>query len=56
MQCEGLPSLTRWVLGFGGDAVPLAPKELVENVKYRADKILQAISDDQRKNKGQVVP
>ena len=32
MQCEGLPSLTRWVLGFGGQAIPLAPRELIDAV------------------------
>lgn len=41
MKCEGLISLTRWVLGFYGDAVPLTPPELI-NAVTREVKKLQA--------------
>ena len=43
MQCEGLSSLTRWVLGFGGDAVPLAPPELVADVRAKGRAIMAGL-------------
>lgn len=44
MQCEGIPSLTRWVLSFGGDAVPLAPPELVYDVRDKSARIIQNLA------------
>jgi proteasome accessory factor B len=32
MEAAGLPEIAAWVAGFGGDARPVAPKELVEEV------------------------
>jgi len=44
MQVEGLPSVVRWVLGFGGEAVPLAPIRLVTEVKSAASTIQKALA------------
>jgi predicted DNA-binding transcriptional regulator YafY len=36
-----LAEVQRWVLGWGGDAKVIQPKELVENIKLVAKKILE---------------
>jgi predicted DNA-binding transcriptional regulator YafY len=46
LQCEGIPSLVRWILGFGGDATPLAPPELVREVAERAKKIVASVDNE----------
>lgn len=40
---EGLHSVTRWVLGFGGHAKPLAPPELVKRVLRDARAIVKLL-------------
>jgi len=44
MRVEGLPSVARWVLGFGGDAIPLQPPQLVDEVRQAAQLIERALS------------
>ena len=44
LQCEGLPSLTRWVLGFGGEAVPLSPPTLIRDVREKSAHIVQELA------------
>jgi predicted DNA-binding transcriptional regulator YafY len=42
MTLSSLPEVQRWILGWGGHAVPTAPPELVEMVRAAACAILQA--------------
>jgi predicted DNA-binding transcriptional regulator YafY len=41
LKLSGLAEVQRWVLGWGGDAKVIQPKELVENIKLVAKKILE---------------
>ena len=40
LKLSGLGEIERWVLGWGGDATVIRPKELVESVRSAARKIL----------------
>ena len=42
LKLSGLAEVQRWVLGWGGDAKVIQPKELVESVKQVAKKILES--------------
>jgi predicted DNA-binding transcriptional regulator YafY len=42
MKLSSLTEVERWVLSWGGDAVVLKPRELVEAVRSAAKKILHA--------------
>ncbi len=44
MKLSSLPEVERWVLGWGGNAVVVKPKELAEMVKSAAKKLLSAQS------------
>ncbi len=44
MECGGLESIKRWILGFGVDAMPLAPAALVEMYQEEVRRMYQAIS------------
>ncbi len=46
LTVEGLRSVTRWVLGFGCHAHPLAPPELVEQVRAEAQAIVAMLTDE----------
>jgi len=41
LKLSSLVEIERWVLGWGGDAKVLKPKELVDSVRQAAEKILQ---------------
>ena len=45
MTVEGLPSVVRWVLGFGHHAKPLAPPELVAQVKAEACAVAKMLEE-----------
>jgi proteasome accessory factor B len=42
LKLSSLPEVQRWVLSWGGDAVALQPRELVESVRAAAKKLLAA--------------
>lgn len=46
----GLPEVAAWVCGFGGNARPVAPSELVEEVRTRHLSALVALGDGQMRS------
>ena len=42
LKLSSLAEIERWILGWGGDAVPVQPPDLVQAVKIAAKKILNA--------------
>jgi proteasome accessory factor B len=43
LKLSSLAEVERWILGWGGNAVVIHPKELVESVRLAAQKILSSI-------------
>ncbi len=44
MKLSSLVEVQRWALGWGGNAVPVAPPELVESVRESAERTLQSLA------------
>lgn len=44
LRLSSLLEVQRWILGWGGEAIPIAPDALIEGIKASADRILKATS------------
>jgi len=55
MEAAGLPEVAAWVAGFGGDARPIAPSELVEAVARLHRDGLRATETDSDVTSGDTV-